>query len=253
MERASAILLCAGFGTRLKPMTDYIPKPAIDFLGKPMVWYAMAALGRAGIKSFAANVHHLPEKMADTLGKCAENLGLPPVAVYHENGQILGTGGGARMCLELLPPSENYIIYHGDVLCGTDVSRALNAHIASGAQVTMVVAPRPPESKLGMVGIDKQSHVVRIRDWMPPNILHPEEISPCCFTGIHILRREILQSLPRLENTCLVTQVYPAMMNRSDPIHGHLVEDFFADIGTPDTYLDAQCRILRNPELLPLK
>ena len=176
MERASAILLCAGFGTRLKPMTDYIPKPAIDFLGHPMVWYAMAALKRAGIKSLAANVHHLPEKMAITLDKCAENLGMPPVAVYQECDRILGTGGGARMCLELLPESEHYIIYHGDVLSGTDISRALDVHIASCAQVTMVVAPRPPESKLGMVGIDDQSHVVRIRDWMPPQILNPEKI-----------------------------------------------------------------------------
>lgn len=252
MENASAILLCAGFGTRLKPLTDVIPKPAIPFLLKPMVWYAMHALREAGISSIAANVHHLPEIMANTLGICVQDLGLPHPFIYREKDQILGTGGGARMCMDLLPPSDHFIIYHGDVLCGANLTKALESHMESGADVTLVVAPRPKDSKLGMVKIDGQSRVVSIRDWKRPDIdSDSESLIPCCFTGIHIVRSELLRTLPKNQPTCLVTEIYPALLDQCKDIHAHLIQDFFADIGTPHTFFDAQREILDHPEKLP--
>ena len=251
MIETAAILLSAGYGTRLKPLTDEIPKPAIPFLGKPMIWYAMHALKSAHITHFAANVHHLPDRMSETLHRCAESLGIEDIQIFCESGDILGTGGGARSCMTLLPVAQNYVIYHGDVLCGADISRVLASHHDSGADVTMVVAPRPENSKLGMVGINDQHQVCRIRDWYRKNTDPQTPLMPCCFTGIHVIRREILEKLPLNQNICLVTEIYPRMMAEDLSINACLIHDFFADVGTPDTYLDAQQEILRFPEKLP--
>ena len=251
MLENAAILLSAGFGTRLKPLTDEIPKPAIPFLGKPMIWYAMNALKKAGIQNMAANVHHLPDRMSQTLRECTGLLQLPEIRIFREKNEILGTGGGARSCMDLLPEAQNYIIYHGDVLCGADISHVLESHHQSGADVTMVVAPRPENSKLGMVGIDRQNRVCQIRDWYRKNMNSGTDLMKCCFTGIHVVRREILQTLPLEQNSCLVTELYPRMMADDLSINACLIHDFFADIGTTETYLEAQRIILDNPHLLP--
>lgn len=248
--KAYGILLCAGFGTRLKPLTDTIPKPAVPFLGRPMVWYAMHALKQTGITTFAANVHHLPERMADCLQQCAQNLELAKVHIFRENGEILGTGGGARSCLSLIPDADRYIIYHGDVLCHADLGAALNSHASSGCDVTLVVAPRPQNSKLGMIGVDSNHHIVQIRDWYRADYDTSQLPMKACFTGIHIIERRLLETLELGKNICLVTEIYRRMLEQNQPINACLTNTFFADIGTPETYFEAQRTIWNHPELL---
>jgi len=244
----AGILLCAGFGTRLKPVTDSVPKPAVPFLGHPMVWYAMRAMRDAGITALAANVHHLPDRMSDALARCARSLDLPVPAIYTESGEILGTGGGARECARLLPDADRFVIHHGDVLCHADLRRALDEHVASGADVSLILAPRPENSKLGMIGVDAQNRVAQIRDWKRPDAAN---LRPACFTGIHIVERRVLESLPRDIPVCLVTETYRARLERGLDIHAIPTAAFFADIGTPETYFAAQTDVMRAPGLLP--
>jgi mannose-1-phosphate guanylyltransferase len=246
-----SILLCAGFGTRLKPLTEILPKPAVPFLGHPMIAYAMRALVRAGQTRFASNVHYLPEKMAACLKNCAYEIGLEPPSIFHENGEILGTGGGARACLDLLPEDDCYLIYHGDVLCAADLIQAYHEHKASGADVSLVVAPRPEHSKLGMIGIDKRSQIAQIRDWYAADCNTSQDLTPACFTGIHIVNRNILTHIETGKYVCLVTEIYKTMLENAQPIHACMTDAFFADIGTPETYFDAVRVLQKNPALLP--
>ena len=247
----AGIVLSAGFGTRLKPVTDEVPKPAIPFLNKPMVWYALHSLKLAGIRRFAANVHHLPDIMASCLERCAESLQIERPAIYRENDGILGTGGGARSCCMLLPDADRFVIYHGDVLCGVDLDAAIQSHIQSGCGITLVVAPRPQNSKLGMVGVDDNGDIMRIRDWYRLGCDENTKFHPCCFTGIHIVERHVLEQLPADVPVCLVTEIYPELLGRGGRIHAFRMQDFFADVGTPATYLEAQQQVLDNPSLLP--
>ena len=247
----AGIVLCAGFGTRLKPVTDEVPKPAIPFLNKPMVWYALHCLKNAHIENIASNVHHLPDKMAACLMDCAKSLDLPQPHIYREQNEILGTGGGARACMSLLPDADRYVIYHGDVLCGTRLDHALEAHIASKCDISLVVAPRPENSKLGMVGVDSHHDIMRIRDWYRAGCDSSTPFKPCCFTGIHIVEKSVLERLPKDTNICLVTEIYPSILANGGRIHAFEIHDFFADVGTPETYLDAQQQILSDPDRLP--
>lgn len=245
----AGILLSAGFGTRLKPLTDRIPKPAVPFLGHPMIWYAMRAMKTAGIHQIAANVHHLPDEMSRCLAECAHELGIHSPAIFRENGEILGTGGGARSCMQLLPDAERFVIYHGDVLCGADIQKILQEHKKSGADVSMVVAKRPENLKLGMIGVCRHQ-VVQIRDWKDHRFVH-EMTEPACFTGIHVVERHFLERLPSDHYVCLVTEIYREMLENGRDIHAVMTDAYFADIGTPETYFEAQREVSAHPEKLP--
>lgn len=244
----AGIVLCAGFGTRLKPITLRVPKPAIPFLGRPLVWYALHQMRAAHIDTFAANVHWLPDEMVASLNACADALSLSSLSIFREQGDILGTAGGARACAALLPHADTFVIYHGDVLCSADISDALRAHQNTAADVTLVVAPRTPNMTLGMVGLSG-NQIVKIRDWTASSINAP--IEPCCFTGIHIVSRAVLNRVASKGYACLVTEIYPKMFREGTPIYAYKHNGFFADVGTPQTYLNAQKLILDDPSRLP--
>lgn len=250
MPKIGGILLCAGYGSRLAPLTDVIPKPAIPFCGVPMAHYARHFLEKAGISELGMNVHHLPERMVKAMdgGKWLD--GTRQIIVSRENDEILGTGGGAARTARLMPSCDTYIVYHGDVLCEVDLNKALASHLESGADVTLVVLPRPAEIKenvrksLGMIGVIDEE-IVCIRDWHK-NGVHVESFLPRCFSGIHIVERRVLESIPDGMNVCLVTQIYRKMLECGARIHAWEPENevFFADVGTPASYLEAQARYL---------
>ncbi len=252
MTKLGGILLCAGYGSRLAPLTDVIPKPAIPFCGIPMAHYALHSLEEAGIDELGMNVHHLPDRMVEAMNDGRWMHGTREIVISRESDEILGTGGGAARVARLMPPCDRYIIYHGDVLCAADLRKALAEHEASGSDVTLVVLPRPRQiqenvrQSLGMIGV-VEHEIVCIRDWWKNN--QPlEGFEPRCFSGIHIVERRILEAIEPGKNVCLVTQIYREMLDRGVRIHAYEPDQevFFADVGTPATYLDAQKRCLQD-------
>ena len=250
MYKTGGILLCAGFGSRLAPLTDKVPKPAIPFCGVPMAHYARRALEAAHVEDMGMNVHHLPEHMIAAMDDGTWLQGQKRLHISREGDAILGTGGGASRVAAQMPDMERFILYHGDVLCGAELSDALESHIRARARVTLVVLPRPRQihdaarPSLGMIGV-KNHEIVLIRDWAKAH----EAIDgylPRCFAGIHIVERSLLDAIPKDQNTCLVTQVYRQMLACGETIHAwEPPQDvFFADVGTPATYLQAQAQAL---------
>lgn len=251
MSKTGGILLCAGFGSRLAPLTERVPKPAIPFCGVPMAHYAREALERAGVDELGMNVHHLPDRMIEAMDGGRWMHGAREMHISRETDAILGTGGGAARLAAMMPDCERFVIYHGDVLCGADISEALESHIVSGAKVSLVVLPRPEQVKenirqsLGMIGV-VDHEIVCIRDWYKNDCI--VEFEPRCFSGIHIVERSVLEEIADRGNVCLVTEVYREMLDSGEPIHACEPSErvFFADVGTPATYLRAQRECLRN-------
>lgn len=252
----AGIILCAGLGTRLRPLTELIPKPAIPFMGRPIAAYALSALIDAGIKRVAINVHHLPERMESALGDAAEMLGFTgPIGVYRESYEILGTAGGARAAASTITPAQRYVIYHGDVVCGAAVDQAIEDHIDSNAMLTMVVAKRPDNCELGRIGVDDSGRVIQIRDWTHKDQIEAAKTKPAVghpylFTGIHIVEAALLKRIPKKGYACLVTDIYREMLEMGETIHAHETSSYFADLGTPEEYHAAQALLLAQPELL---
>ncbi len=267
--KTGGILLCAGFGTRLAPLSEFVPKPAIPFLGEPMAKYARRALEAAGVDAMGMNVHHLPDEMIHAMDDGKWSNGTRDLVISREGDAILGTGGGAARVARLMPDCDRFILYHGDVLCAADLADALASHQRSGAKVTLVILKRPVEihenvrKSLGMIGV-ANDEVIQIRDWHKrgTEVRHEDDrdvvaftqaegeivydFEPRCFAGIHIVERSVLDAIDATQNVCLVTQIYRDMLERGERIHAYQpkTDVFFADVGTPATYLDAQRRCL---------
>src|SRR4051794_31729693 len=146
-----AMILAAGLGTRLRPLTNHWPKPALPLLGQPLFRYNLAVLKRAGLTAVGINTHHLPEVMNATAQAEANRAGVA-LEVTHEK-EIQGTGGGIRG-LQTSLRDDTFVVFNGDILFALDLPPILQAHRASGAAATMVLMPMPPGEKYAAVEMD---------------------------------------------------------------------------------------------------
>src|SRR5207248_1976894 len=155
--RVKAMVLCAGFGTRLRPLTDQIPKPLVPLCGVPLLRYNFALLKNAGVNEIVINTHHLAAAMEQGALALARDLGIA-LHVSREHKHILGTGGGVRRA-EATLGSETFFLLNGDMIFDVDLRAALAAHRKAGAIATMVLAPYPRGATYGAVEIDAEMNV----------------------------------------------------------------------------------------------
>jgi mannose-1-phosphate guanylyltransferase len=146
-----AMVLCAGFGTRLRPLTDKVPKPLIPLCGVPLLRYNFALLKNAGVHEVVVNTHHLGKAMEEGAAAIAKDLGLA-LHVSREEKHILGTGGGVRRAQAML--GGTFFLLNGDMIFDVDLAAALAAHRQAGAVATMVLAPYPPGATYASVEVD---------------------------------------------------------------------------------------------------
>lgn len=233
------MVLCAGLGTRLRPLTARLPKPAVPVCGLPLVRYQLALLAGAGVRRAAVNVHHLPEAMAAAAEASARALGLA-LAVSREP-VIAGTGGALREARGLLGGAEAVVVVNGDVLFDLDLAAALVAHRASGALATMVLMRMPPGAGYAAVETDAGGAVRRIAGRFGPG---GAGLAPWHFTGVHVLAPELLARVPAAPFELDVNRhVYPPLMAEG-LVRGHVVEGAWDDLGTPGRYLAANEDVL---------
>lgn len=233
------MVLCAGLGTRLRPLTDQVPKPAVPLLGVPLLRYTLALLRGAGVRRVVVNTHHLGEEMAAAARASGEALGLS-LEVSHEP-RIAGTGGALREARRLLVDADPLVLWNGDVLFDLDLLAVLGAHRASGALATMVLLPMPGGARYAAVEVDGGFAVRRIAGAFGPG---GEGLTPWHFSGVHVLGRELFDHLPAEPFLCDVNRhVYPPLM-ASGRIRGVMAAGYWNDLGTPDRYLEATVDLL---------
>jgi len=246
MNHIAGAVLCAGLGTRLRPLTHLLPKPAVPFLSRPIAWYGLEALRQAGVTDVGVNVHHLPTQMQQSIEMlCPNDVAL----TFHREREILGTGGGTRELWRRLGPDRPLVVYHGDVLCGQPLAPVLAAHEASGAEITLVLRVRRPDDVLRNVFTDETGRVVGLFEHRHPNV--QGMLSEHSFTGIHILNPSVFDHLPPSGFSCLVTEIYPRLLAQGRAINAFLTTAFLADLGTYERYLDGQRAVLDAPGRLP--
>jgi NDP-sugar pyrophosphorylase family protein len=154
------MIVAAGLGTRLRPLTELRPKPALPVRGVPLIGYSLALLARHGVSEVVVNVHHLPELLIEAAQRvCPASISLR----FSREAQLLDTGGGIRRVAEFLRESDPCLIVAGDMLCDADLSALVAAHRERGDAWTMLLrAGDPREAAFGSVGVDAQGRVRRI-------------------------------------------------------------------------------------------
>jgi mannose-1-phosphate guanylyltransferase len=240
-----AFVLAAGLGTRLRPLTETWPKPALPFLGPPLLRRTFAVLARAGVRQVAVNTHHLPEVMERTAREEAARRGLS-VVVVHEP-VIQGTGGGIRGLQAALPGEDPVIVWNGDILFAPDLEELLRAHQASGAAATMVLLPMPAGRRYAPVEVDGTGRVRRIAGVGSGGA----GLTPWHFSGVHVLSAAVFSAMASSGPEDINRDVYPRLFDAGG-VKGWGVDAPWSDLGSAATYLDAQADLLAGRIADPL-
>jgi NDP-sugar pyrophosphorylase family protein len=235
-----AMILAAGFGTRLFPLTIDRTKPAIPFLGKPLVGYVAEYVAKFGFNEFIVNLHHQPDSVIDALGD-GSNFGVH-IDYTREVPSILGTAGAldnARNFLE----DDTFLIVNGKIITDIDISEALETHRRTGALATMVLKPNAKRERFTIVETD-DGFVTGFGDFARP--LTEEEIrdteheifTPPMFTGIHILEPRVFDYIPRGVYSDIVPTFYNPALARGERIAAHVTDANWFELSTIPRYLD---------------
>ncbi len=245
-----AMILAAGFGTRLFPLTIDRTKPAIPFLGKPLVGYVAEYLAKFNLKDIVVNLHHQPDSVIKALGDGKE-YGVN-ISYTREVPNILGTAGAIDNARDLLG-NEPFLIANGKIITNIDISKAIESHNSSGAIATMVLKPNAKREKFTIVETEDGS-VTGFGSYATP--VTEEELrnterqitNPLMFTGIHIMEPEVFEYIPRGVYSDIVPSFYNPAIADGKKINAFVTDADWYELSTIPRYLDISLAMMDSEE-----
>lgn len=230
------LVLTAGLGTRLRPLTDILAKPALPVAGQPLIARILRSLAAQGVTDAVLNLSHLPHTVTGAVGDGAE-FGLR--VRYSWEQPVLGSAGGPRHALPLLD-APRFVIVNGDTLTDVPINDVIAAHERSGADVTMAVVPHPAPGRYGGVRVSEDGLVAGFsgRTETPDAPLWH-------YIGVQVVESHVFADLPDNEPAESVGGMYRDFVKRGR-VAAHRSESVFRDIGRPDDYLDTAFAVARD-------
>jgi mannose-1-phosphate guanylyltransferase len=228
------MVLAAGLGTRLRPLTLRRAKPALPVLNRPLLQWTLARLAAAGIREVVINLHYRPASVRQAAGD-GRALGLR-LHFSHER-RILGTGGGPRRVREVLGDGP-FLLVNGDVVFDLDLRRLLQGYRRSGARAALGLLPNPDPRRYGAVIMDRRGHIVSLA-----GLPRPARGRPWLFTGIHVLEGRLLDRLPAGPADS-VRDLYAPLLAAGERLAGVPLQGAWYDLGSPKLYLESQLSLL---------
>jgi len=238
-----AMVLAAGLGTRLRPLTDATPKALLEVGGRPMIEYPLRMLARAGVVEVVINVHHLREQVRAALGD-GSRFGLR--IHYSAEDPILDTGGAIARARPLLD-GEPFAVANCDALLDPDLAAAWALHRREDALVTLVVREDAEAERYGALDLDPSGRVKRFLG-QPAPISEPLERRMFC--GVHLMSPRIFANMPARPVFSITRDVYAALVRQRAPIFGFDHRGYWRDLGTPQS-LDAAREDLERGRFAP--
>ncbi|MGO8969587.1 MAG: NDP-sugar synthase [Myxococcaceae bacterium] len=233
-----ALVLAAGLGTRLRPLTESWPKPALPLLGQPLLRYTLAVLARAGVTEVGINTHHLADVMARVAEAETARAGMQ-LALSHES-VIQGTAGGIRGLRRVVEDTDTFVVWNGDALFTPELGTLVAEHRASGATATLLLLPMPKGASYASVDIDAEGRVRRIAGRGPGG----PALSAWHFSGVHLLSPRVFSAISEAGPEDINRDVYPRLLKKGELVRGAVVHAAWRDVGTPAGYLLAQQALL---------
>jgi NDP-sugar pyrophosphorylase family protein len=233
-----AIVLSAGYGTRLWPLTEDRTKPAIPILGKPLVGYVAEYLAGYGIDEIVVNLHHRPESVRRALGD-GGRFGVK--LHYVEEPVILGTSGALDNTREFFE-RETFVVVNGKIITDIDLNAAIETHRKMNALATLVLLPNVRRERFSIV----ETEAGRIKGFGRMPVETDERPAPLMFTGIQIMEPRILEYVPRGVFSDSVTNVYPKAMANGEILAAHVASGKWRELSTLKRYLDISIELLRE-------
>jgi NDP-sugar pyrophosphorylase family protein len=253
-----ALVLAAGYGERLRPITDTIPKPLVEIGGRPLIHYPLLLLQHAGIHDVAVNVHHLADKIEATLGR-GQALGL--AITYSPEPVLLGTGG-PLLALRDYFRGEPFLLLNGDTIMDLDLPAMIAMHRERGAIATMALRETPSPEAYSQIEIDTNGQIRRMRllidrtrgrfddypDAFPAELA--AELTPLMYCGAMICEPVVLEIMPAAPFS-LITDMLAPMVSQGLPLFGYVQTGFFRTVDDLRTYEQLRAEFAASVPLLP--
>jgi len=244
-----ALLLCAGKGTRMAPLSDDTPKPMLELFGKPILSHLLQHLARFGIQDVMLNPGHLGDQILQNLPRSTSHR-----LQFYNEGQQTPQGWqanaiGSASTLARLQHRHNAIeddvfVLCGDALTDIDLADMMRQHKSSGAEVTIAArqVPHAECSKYGILQIDRSGRIRAFQEKPRPQ----EAKSTLASTGIYIINPRALVGLGSAEGLDIAADLLPAIMKRGGHLHSYVADFEWVDMGNPKDYAQAHFMALRG-------
>ena len=219
------MILAAGEGTRLRPLTNQLPKALVPLGGVPLVQLILEWLKSYEVCEVAINLHHLGEKIADFCGD-GSRFGLK--VTYSSEGALLGTAGGVKRMHRFF--GKTFVVVYGDILTNFNLKKMIEFHESKGAIVTIAAYQNCHQEGCGVLRLNHQGQVIQFVE--KPEI--PKKRRGLSNGGVYVLRKEVLNYIPGRSYYDFGFDVFPKLIDLGVPIYGYTLsdEEYLTDIGT---------------------
>jgi NDP-sugar pyrophosphorylase family protein len=226
-----ALILAAGEGQRLRPLTLCMPKPMVPVGGRPVLEHLIALLHLHGIHEIAINLHYRPEAIVNYFGD-GKKFGVE--ITYSHEKQLLGSAGAARALDTFL--TDTFVVLYGDVLTNIDLSALVARHRTTGAAGTIALYEVSEPSRCGIAELDASGRMTRFVEKPAPGTVRGNLAN----SGILVLEPDVLHEIPPGEKYDLGLHLIPKLLARGMPLYGERLDGYILDIGAPDRLEQAE-------------
>lgn len=227
-----AMVLAAGYGKRLRPLTTYYAKPALPLLGRPMIEYTLRRISRQGITEVVVNLHHRPETLEPVLARAQETL-----AIHRSfESEILGTAGGLKKAAERLGKGL-FLLLNGDTVTDFDLERMAEVHARAKARATLLLRPRPAGGAYSGILVGRRGEILGIERGR-------ESKAELMFAGVWLLESSVMELLSG-EPRGLEEELLPRLIEERRAF-GAVQDGRWLSIDTPRRYWEASLTMVRD-------
>src|ERR687891_293733 len=231
-----AMVMAAGLGTRLRPLTYEIPKPLVPVANRPIMEHILVRLGSNGLGEVIANLHWFPDTIRDRFGD-GSRLGIELTYSYEE--ELLGTAGGVRNVREYFG-SDPFLVMAADALTDIDLGGLVEAHRANDGIATQAVKRVPNVSEFGVVVTGADGRVQGFQEKPDP----AEALSDLANCMIYVLEPEAFDYFPDKQEVDFALDVFPALLEHDVPFGVHVADGYWNDVGSLPEYLQGNLDVL---------
>ncbi len=244
-----AMIFAAGLGTRLKPLTDTMPKALVRIGGEPLIKHVILRLKEAGFQRIVVNVHHFAQQIIDYLEE-NEHFGLD-IRISDETEQLLETGGGIKKARDLFDPHSPVLIHNVDILSNVDLTAFYDHACASGAEATLLVSERQTKRYLlfddeyRLVGwTNKETGEVKSpHNWVKDEL---QSLQMLAFSGIHVFSPALFPMMDQWPDRFPIIDFYLKAC-ATHPLSGYVADNLrMIDVGKLDSLQQAEEFLLDN-------
>jgi mannose-1-phosphate guanylyltransferase len=223
-----AVILVGGEGTRLQPLTYYMPKPMVPVVNRPFLEHTIAYLKEYGIKDVILTLSYLPDVIQ---GYFADGRGSGVNLTYAMEENPLGTAGAVKNTEQYL--DGTFVVLNGDIFTALNLTDIFTFHRSKGAKVTIALTWVDDPSAFGVVETDSTGRVQRFIEKPSPDKVTSNWIN----AGVYIIEPEVLEHVPVNTHYMFEKGLFPLLLERGEPVYAYSLSGYWLDMGTPEKYL----------------